>query len=279
MLNLKNDIVQPSNYYNCETEEMSDNTETKMKRIIIVYNYIYNNTFVLEKPEEDDIVIITAHTDYGFISLLDLTTSNELIINFIKETFDNYMFDNIEELNNTLDILSKNISLFIKNINTNKTLLTEEKVITDFLNMTYILNDDINHRIKFTDIYNIIVDSPITKPYIILSNFKNKLSQYLKNMGLQKKRYNDGYYYYGIHGKTSKECEQDMQQFLQELKNKRNEIELSKNVFDEYNKEIIVREKEIEIEKSRKLKKDKVSTSQPTNNYNIINELNCIKST
>jgi arginine repressor len=31
-----------------------------------------------------------------------------------------------------------------------------------------------------------------------LAGFKNRLSQYLKEIGLNKKRYNDGYYYYGI---------------------------------------------------------------------------------
>lgn len=34
---------------------------------------------------------------------------------------------------------------------------------------------------------------------IISNSFKNRLSRYLKDLGLLKKRYNDGYYnYYGI---------------------------------------------------------------------------------
>ena len=36
-----------------------------------------------------------------------------------------------------------------------------------------------------------------------ITGFKNRLSQYLKDIGLKKKRYNDGYYYYGIVKKTN----------------------------------------------------------------------------
>ena len=35
-----------------------------------------------------------------------------------------------------------------------------------------------------------------------LAGFKNRLSNYLKELNLQKKRYSDGYYYYGIVKKT-----------------------------------------------------------------------------
>ena len=31
-----------------------------------------------------------------------------------------------------------------------------------------------------------------------MAGFKNRLSNYLKELNLQKKRYSDGYYYYGI---------------------------------------------------------------------------------
>ena len=35
-----------------------------------------------------------------------------------------------------------------------------------------------------------------------MAGFKNRLSNYLKELNLQKKRYSDGYYYYGIVKKT-----------------------------------------------------------------------------
>ena len=36
-----------------------------------------------------------------------------------------------------------------------------------------------------------------------LGGFKNRLSKYLKDLGLEKKRFNDGYYYYGIKVKNN----------------------------------------------------------------------------
>jgi arginine repressor len=53
---------------------------------------------------------------------------------------------------------------------------------------------------KASTLYDIVIKSQyvckIDKTKI--TGFKNRLSNYLKDLGLQKKRYNDGYYYYGI---------------------------------------------------------------------------------
>ncbi len=70
----------------------------------------------------------------------------------------------------------------------------------EYLTKFYVLSDDINKKMKASALYNTIISSGIFNfdNKFTLSGFRNRLSVYLKNLGLQKKRYNDGYYYYGI---------------------------------------------------------------------------------
>ena len=52
---------------------------------------------------------------------------------------------------------------------------------------------------KASVLYDIVTKSDMCKiDKSKISGFRNRLSNYLKEIGLQKKRYNDGYYYYGI---------------------------------------------------------------------------------
>ena len=62
-----------------------------------------------------------------------------------------------------------------------------------------------------------------------MAGFKNRLSNYLKELNLQKKRYSDGYYYYGIVKKTLvKENKKE-----KELRNITDIIEERNNLFGE----------------------------------------------
>ena len=52
---------------------------------------------------------------------------------------------------------------------------------------------------KYSTLYDIIINSNIVKiGSDKIAGFRTRLSKYLKDLGLQKKRYNDGFYYYGI---------------------------------------------------------------------------------
>ena len=189
-----------------------------MKCIFIVLNYIHLNTFILENPTIKEKEVITNNTEYGFIELFNINTENKHIINFIEESFNNYLFNNIDELNKTLDILSRYIELFTKSTMVNQLNDNEEKQIHNFLKSQYIFDNDINNRIKFTDLYNILstsLHSSIGKT----NGFKNRLSSYLKKLGLEKKRYNDGYYYYGIKKKNIEEYLTEINRHDKEEKN------------------------------------------------------------
>ena len=81
----------------------------------------------------------------------------------------------------------------------NASLIEEAKTVKSFLKNRYKISSDINHKMKASVIYDIIIkDESCIIDKLKISDFKNRLSVYLKDIGLQKKRYNDGYYYYGI---------------------------------------------------------------------------------
>ena len=83
--------------------------------------------------------------------------------------------------------------------NSNHILSSEESLVKQFLNHKYIIDNDINHKMKASTLHDIIIESKIVKiENDKLAGFKNRLSKYLKDLGLLKKRYNDGFYYYGI---------------------------------------------------------------------------------
>ncbi len=76
---------------------------------------------------------------------------------------------------------------------------SEESQVKKFLKSKYTIDDDINHKMKASALYDIIISSKIVKiDEDKIAGFRNRLSKYLKDIGLQKKRYNDGFYYYGI---------------------------------------------------------------------------------
>ena len=63
-----------------------------------------------------------------------------------------------------------------------------------------------------------------------LAGCKNRLSNYLKELNLQKKRYSDGYYYYGI---VKKEPVNNIQENNKELRNITDIMEERNNLYRE----------------------------------------------
>jgi hypothetical protein len=93
-----------------------------------------------------------------------------------------------------------------KHNDTNNISTSEEQQVKKFLHSKYIIDDDINHKMKASILYDLIINSNVVKiDNDKISGFRTRLSKYLKEIGLHKKRYNDGFYYYGIIKKTPNE--------------------------------------------------------------------------
>lgn len=169
--------------------------------IIVLYNYIFGQTIVLIEPHKDELDVMMNNCEYGFIELFTIQSSNQDILEHINKKYANKSFESIEELNDLLVTTNETIEFMEQHSKSTTTLENEEKNIKDYFIKTYIIDTDLNNRMKASVLYDMIVKEPSLNKFIEqskLTSFKNRLSKYLKELGLQKKRYNDGYYYYGI---------------------------------------------------------------------------------
>lgn len=211
-INNLNTNIKPYNYdYNVLKPSLVDisfkltidnNTENellneKTKLIIVLLNPMLLQTIVVTDPDKHTLETIFDKTEYGFIELFTVMNDNEEVEIFIKKYFDGMLFINNEELNKTL----LSISHFIELINNKKKNSTcaEEICVKDYIKSTFYLSNDDTKKMKASEIYDIITNSELCRiEHINLTGFKNRLLVYLNDLGLSKKRCDDGYYYYGI---------------------------------------------------------------------------------
>ena len=183
---------------NIDCEDSVEEIDTKL--IIVIFNTIFNQTLVVVDPSLITLEIIHDHIDYGFLELFTIKCNDDSELeSLINKQYDRIIFNNIEELNKTILSTSQMIELIQTKHKFNASLIEEAKTVKSFLKNRYKISSDINHKMKASVIYDIIIkDESCIIDKLKISDFKNRLSVYLKDIGLQKKRYNDGYYYYGI---------------------------------------------------------------------------------
>lgn len=70
-----------------------------------------------------------------------------------------------------------------------------ENQVKNYIDRNFVLSEKIEHRIRFTVLLNNIKQNFDKKFH---NNIKNILPKLLKGLGLNKKRYNDGMYWYGL---------------------------------------------------------------------------------
>lgn len=200
--NSEYDCLNPAFGSNMEMLEykLNDDVESiTSKLIIVLINPLFLQTLIVVEPDLLTLETIFEYTEYGFIELFTVKITNEEITELIKKQYDAVIFNNIDEINQVLLSTSQFIE-FIKNKQHNdEPLLEEEKSVKQYLSKYFEISNDINKKMKASALYDTITRSDLCKiDKLKVSGFKNRLSTYLKDLGLQKKRYNDGYYYYGI---------------------------------------------------------------------------------
>lgn len=179
--------------------------ENNISSIFVLINDKFLQTLTIENPNSDMLHIIKNHSEFGFIKLFGITTNNKDIVNFIEREFNKVHFNDIDEVNKKLIVTSQYIEFSNKHNDSNNIASSEENQVKKFIHGKYTIDDDINHKMKASTLYDIIINSKVIKiDNDKISGFRTRLSKYLKEIGLQKKRYNDGFYYYGIVEKVNK---------------------------------------------------------------------------
>jgi len=169
----------------CDIKEKEDVYQNKYNKIL-VYNDNSHMSFIIDNPDKYDLQLLESNI-CGYKKYfefendeIDSNINITLISLFHKKYFDDEKsliekIDSFKELFNIDDSLKRDIKTFI---------------LTNY-NITNIIND----KMKATDLFNEIYKFLKIEEKI---NIRNKLTNFLLDIGLKKKRYNDGIYYYGL---------------------------------------------------------------------------------
>jgi hypothetical protein len=180
--------------------------DNSQKEIMVFFNLKAMKTLVYEvgRFNQDDgaIDFIINTPKCGFVKLFKLTVT-EKVLPKIKEMFHNKFYENIDNLNRDIDDLTKQIESIETKVKETGLVNCEKEIIFSYIENTYEILDDVNYKVKSSVLCNEIKPKLVYN-YGNIQSFNIRLSNYLKEMGLQKKRYNDGFYYYGLKKKENK---------------------------------------------------------------------------
>jgi hypothetical protein len=204
--NKEYNLLKPNFSENSESVEIIPKNDYQItESIFVIYNYKFFQTLCLINPDSSVINILKNNSEFGFIKLFNITTNNKEIIKFIKNEFDKIQFNDIDELNYKINVTSQYIDFSNKYTDTDNVIVSEETQVKKYIASSFTINNDINNKMKASILHDMIINSKIVNiEQSKISGFKNRLSKYLKDLGLEKKRYNDGYYYYGIKNNNDK---------------------------------------------------------------------------
>ena len=172
--------------------------EKTLIKYYIIYNEKYNGSFPITNPSNLELNILkNKKLGFNIYEEIEVCKDNKEFITILNTLISNKVHDNENE--------------FKKRINTIKNLYKQSEddlkeksefdFIKSFINNRYKINNDIQYKIKASKILNIIEDYlkyNISEFKTGKISFRNKLSKYLLELGLKKKRFTDGFYYYGL---------------------------------------------------------------------------------
>jgi len=169
----------------------------------IFYIYVNTHTFsTFISTQCKYIKVFDNHLEYGFQLLIFYKTNNNDVIEFIKTMFNKKSFKSKDEIEKKLLILEKYIKL-CDETNEPSSENSEYTIVKNYINHLFeIIANNSDYKIKASDIFEIFEKKQYYLGLTVDNNFRNRLSKYLIQIGLQKKRFSDGYYYYGLKQRT-----------------------------------------------------------------------------
>ena len=170
----------------CDIKEKEDVYQNKYNKIL-VYNDNSHISFIIDNPDKNDLQLLE-NCVCGYKKYIEFENDeidNNINISLIN-LFDKKCFDNEKSFLGELEMFKK-----LYKIDDSLKRDVKTFILTNY-NITNIIND----KMKATDLFNEIYKFLKIEEKI---NIRNKLTNFLLDIGLKKKRYNDGIYYYGLY--------------------------------------------------------------------------------
>jgi len=179
-----------------------ENESKNLSNFYLMYNKIFQLGIILNENEYNK---IKEYNELGF-NLIKIFNFEKKNINIIKmfDIYFNKYFNNINEINSSIKTFENTIKLLNKNKNNKKEDILKKKVL-NYIKKNYKITDNTNEKIKASELCkilekNININIEIKNSII----FRNKLYKYLVELGIKKKRFSSGIYYYGLTKKHNK---------------------------------------------------------------------------
>ena len=182
----------------------------------VLFNSIYNLSLVVNDKDLKCSINKLVENFPDFLNAVRIPDgmTSDAVTSFYG-VFHKKSFDNIEDI-------QKKLQAFKDLFNINDTSNKEKERVKQYFKWNYNITNEVDKRMKANDLYKELINH-MCIPYDDAAAFKKRLAGYLIELNLQKKRFSDAYYFYGIEKKdipkmTLEEIEQRRMKERQEWK-------------------------------------------------------------
>ncbi len=138
---------------------------------------------------------------FGFVPMIIFKTTSKEIVDHMSSSFQAKQFASFADVDIALKI-EENFVKFVQNNEAVRLVMKpeekEEENIRRYLQANFEIDNNPDHKYKAQDLFRFFGEAQQELGITVDVNFRNRLSKYLINLGLQKKRFSDGYYYFGL---------------------------------------------------------------------------------
>lgn len=142
--------------------------------------------------------------DFELIDSIPISTVSSSVNESLISLFHKKCFSDKKTIKDKIETFKSLYGIGLTHFENDLTLFAnknEKDYVVSYMNSMYDLSKDINHRIRASELYNILgkfVDN------------KKRIAGFLVEMGLTKKRFSDGYYYFGVKEKYTEPVNTDL---------------------------------------------------------------------
>jgi hypothetical protein len=167
-------------------------------QVYVIFNNIYNLGIVVDNATIKHINKVTQNfPEFQLVMEYSSQSEDDNIRKHVVQLFHKVSFDSFDDIKKKIDAFK---SLYDVPVNTegNKNHVPVEKMrVKQFFLWSFVTSKEVDKRMKANDLYKEIINHMCIS-YEDAAAFKKRLAGYLLEFGLQKKRFSDAYYYYGI---------------------------------------------------------------------------------
>jgi hypothetical protein len=160
----------------------------------VLFNNIYNLSLVVNDKDLKCSISKLTENFPEFLNAVQIPDgmTSDAVTSFYG-VFHKKSFDSIEDIQKKLQAFK---DLFNINDKSNK----EKEGVKQYFKWNYNITDEVDKRMKANDLYKELINH-MCIPYDDAAAFKKRLAGYLIELNLQKRRFSDAYYFYGIEKK------------------------------------------------------------------------------